>query len=74
MIAMRLLTAVVIAWAFTGVSVRAEDHAQEVTAACRHILSPAMATMHPEFERKLFEECKDRQMRVKSRLDYSEYK
>jgi len=45
-----------------------ESHETEARAACRHILSPAMATDHPEFERQLFERCVELQRKVPWRL------
>jgi len=48
-------------------------HQDEVVQACRHILSPAMATVHPEYERYLFELCVERQAKVTWHLRAEEY-
>jgi hypothetical protein len=58
-----------------GLSARAEpqNHADEARAACVHILSPAMATDHPEFERQLYDRCVALQMKVTWVLKVEDY-
>jgi hypothetical protein len=59
----------------TGVSARAnsQEHSDAVLDACRHILSPAMATAHPEFERQIFSRCIELQQKVQWQLDPNDY-
>ena len=45
-----------------------ESHETEARAACRNILSPAMATAHPEYEKRLYWRCVELQRKVPWRL------
>jgi len=51
----------------------ADEHHDEAVKACRHILSPAMATAHPEYEHHIFRLCVERQDRVPWRLHAEHY-
>ena len=51
----------------------ADDHETEVRAACRHILSPAMATAHQSYEKYIYWRCVELQMKVPWRLPADEY-
>ena len=50
-----------------------ESHEAEARAACRHILSPAMATAHQEYEKHLYWRCVELQRGVPWRLTTDQY-
>jgi hypothetical protein len=50
-----------------------QNHADEARAACVHILSPAMSTDHPAFERQLYDRCVALQMKVTWVLKVEDY-
>lgn len=45
-----------------------QEHETEARVACRHILSPAMATAHQEYEKHLYWRCVELQRKVPWRL------
>ena len=58
---------------FVCTEVHADEHHDEVIAACRHILSPAMATLHPEYEHHIFRRCVELQESAPWRLRVEQY-
>lgn len=54
----------------TGSGARADtqEHDADVREACHHVLSPAMATEHPDFERRIYNRCIELQLKVMWRL------
>ncbi len=51
----------------------ADEHHDQAVAACRHVLSPAMATAHPIYERIIFDRCVELQDKVRWHLQTDQY-
>jgi len=72
-IAASILGAFAVGFSLCSLAHCEDTHETEARAACRHILSPAMATAHQEYEKHLYWRCVELQRGVPWRLTTDQY-